>query len=204
MKAATQGTASVLRVGAARAAVFVAVAVPFALAASSPLLAWRDWIYIAAGFAGVAALGLLLVQPLVISDALGLGGMRKRRVHRIVGATLVALVVLHVGGLWITSPPDVVDALLFTSATPFSAWGVIAMWALFAAAGLAIVRRRLRYRTWQRAHLSLVVVIVAATIPHALLIEGTMETVSKVALCALVAAATAWAVWRVMIRRGST
>jgi hypothetical protein len=47
---------------------------------------------------------------------------------------LVVAVVVHVGGLWITSPPDMIDALLLTSPTPFSAFGVIAMWAIFAVA----------------------------------------------------------------------
>ena len=68
-------------------------------------------------------------------------------------AVLVVAVVIHVAALWITSPPDVVDALLFASPTPFSAWGVIAMWAVFAAALLAALRRRLRLRprTWRIA-----------------------------------------------------
>ena len=43
-------------------------------------------------------------------------------------------VIVHVAGLWLTSPPDVIDVLLFRSPTPFSAWGAIAMWAVFAAA----------------------------------------------------------------------
>ena len=36
----------------------------------------------------------------------------------------------------------------------------------------------------------LAIVIVAASVVHGMLIEGTMETVSKAALCALVLAAT--------------
>ncbi|MCR9062034.1 MAG: ferric reductase, partial [Rhodobacteraceae bacterium] len=85
----------------------------------------------------------------------------------------------------------VIDALLFRSPTPFSVWGVIAMWAVFAAALLAAIRRRLqlRPRTWRLAHTSLALVIVAGSVIHALLIEGTMETVTKVALCGLVLAA---------------
>jgi predicted ferric reductase len=86
----------------------------------------------------------------------------------------------------------VVDALLFRSPTPFSAWGVIAMWALAATALLALFRRRLRlrWRRWRIAHTALAVVIVAGSTLHALLIEGTMETVTKSALCGLVVAAT--------------
>ena len=101
-------------------------------------------------------------------------------------------IVLHVAGLWITSAPDVIDALLFNSPTPFSAWGVIAMWALFAAALLALLRQRLRLRPriWRFAHTALAGVVVVGSVVHALLIEGTMETVSKVALCILVLMAT--------------
>jgi len=101
-------------------------------------------------------------------------------------------VVIHVGGLWITSPPDVIDALLFASPTPFSGWGVIAMWAILAAALLVALRRRMRLRprTWRMGHSFLAVVTVVGTVVHAMLIEGTMETVSKAALCALVLVAT--------------
>ena len=98
-------------------------------------------------------------------------------------------VVIHVGGLWITSPPDMIDALLFVSPTPFSPFGVIAMWAIFAVAVLASLRRRLGLRTWRIAHMSLAVIIVAGSVVHSILIEGTMETMSKAAICVLVLAA---------------
>jgi len=173
-------------------ALAVAIALPIAAAAASPLLAWRGPVYIVAGFAGVIALSLMLVQPLLIGEYLPeLTGHRARRVHRWIGGALVAAVVVHVGGLWITSPPDVVDALLFDSPTPFSAWGVIAMWAIFAVALLAAFRRRLRLSpyTWRISHMLLALVIVVGSVVHGILIEGTMETMSKVALCALVVAA---------------
>lgn len=161
-------------------------------AAASPLLAWRQPIYIAAGFAGVVGLALLLVQPLLAGGSLpGLGRRAGRRLHGWIGAALVVAVLIHLGGLWIVSPPDVVDALLFRSPTPFSAWGVIALIAVLAAAGLAALRRRLglRLAVWRLAHMSLAAVIVVGTVVHALLIEGTMGTVSKVVLCGLVVAA---------------
>ncbi|SNT28579.1 ferric reductase-like transmembrane domain-containing protein [Tropicimonas sediminicola] len=170
-----------------------AVAVPIGAAALSPLLAWRSPIYIAAGFAGVIAMAFLLIQPLLAGGFLpGLNTLRSRRLHRLVGGALVATVVIHVAGLWITSPPDVIDALLFRSPTPFSVWGVTAMWAMFAAALLAAFRRRLlRWKTWRFAHAALATVTVLGSVIHAMLIEGTMEWVTKAALCALVLAATA-------------
>src|SRR4249919_591394 len=83
-----------------------AVLVPIAAAATSPLLEWRGPVYIVAGFAGIIALGLVLVQPLLIGGYLpGMSGYRGRRAHYWIGGTLVAALVVHVGGLWITSPP---------------------------------------------------------------------------------------------------
>jgi len=172
----------------------VAVLAPLAIAAASPLLAWRDPVYIAAGFAGIAALALLLLQPLLAGGYLpGLAVRTARRVHRWLGIALVALVVAHVAGLWVTSAPDVIDALLFDSPTPFSSWGVVAMWAVFAAALLALLRRRLRLDpvVWRIGHTALAVVIVVGSIVHALLVEGTMGPVSKAAFCLLVAIAMA-------------
>jgi len=168
-----------------------AVCVPLAAAAMSPLLVWRNAVYILAGFAGIIALGVMLVQPLLIGGYLpGLSGRLRRRVHHWIGGALVVAVVIHVGGLWITSPPDMIDALLFSSPTPFSPFGVIAMWAIFAVALLAAFRRRLRPQTWRTAHMLLAIVIVAGSVLHGMLIEGAMETASKAALCALVLAAT--------------
>jgi hypothetical protein len=174
------------------AALAAVICVPLAAAAASPLLEWRGPVYILGGFAGIIALGILLVQPLLIGGYLpGPSPYRRRRAHLWIGGVLVVAVVVHVVGLWITSPPDMIDALLFTSPTPFSAFGVIAMWAIFAVALLAALRRRLglRPRTWRIAHTLLAVVIVVGSVVHALLIEGAMETVSKAALCALVLAA---------------
>ena len=186
------------------AGVAAAVTVPLAAAATSPLLEWRQPIYIAAGFAGIVSMTLLLLQPLLIGGYLpGLSPLRRRQAHRWVGASLVIAIVVHVAGLWITSPPDAVDALLFRSPTPFSAWGVIAMWAVFVTAVWALLRRRLRIRprTWRIGHVWLAVVIVAGSVVHAILIEGTMETMSKAALCALAIAATLKLVLDLRIRR---
>ncbi len=170
----------------------------------SPLIAWRDGVYVASGFAGMLALALLLFQPLLAGGYLpGLQARRGRRAHRWLGVALVASIVLHVGGLWLTSAPDVIDALLFVSPTPFSAWGVAAMWAAFAAATLAAAKTRMRIppKTWRIGHTALAVVIVVGSVVHALLVEGTMEPLSKAAFCAVVLLAAARMVYdlRVLI-----
>lgn len=174
-------------------ALLAAMIGPVVAAAFSPYLAWRDPVYIAAGFAGIVGMGLMLFQPLTMAGVLpGLSSFWARRLHRWSGVVLLLCVVFHVAGLWITSPPDVVDALLFRSPTPFSLWGVIAMWALCAAGVFALLRSRIRVRwnTVRRWHTALTGVAVAGTVTHALLIEGTMATFSKYALSALLIAAS--------------
>lgn len=176
------------------AALGSALAIPVVVAAMSPLLAWREPIYIIAGFAGVVAMTFLLLQPLLARGYLpGLRLRRSRWVHAVLGGLLVIAVIVHVAGLWLTSPPDVVDVLLLRSPTPFSIWGVAAMWAVFAAALLAASRRRLHMppRIWRRVHTGLAGVIVGGSVVHAMLIEGTMGSMSKAVLCALALAATA-------------
>ena len=171
----------------------LALVVPVAAAAASPLLAWRDPVYIVAGFAGIVAMALLLLQPLLIGGYLpGLSPQRFRLFHLGIGGLLIMALIVHVAGLWITSPPDVVDALLFVSPTPFSVWGVVAMWAVLITALLASLRKVLRMQpnTWRIVHTVLALVIVLGSIVHAMLIVGTMETISKTALCAFVLLAT--------------
>ena len=172
----------------------LAMAVPLAIATTSPWLAGRSAAYIVAGFAGIVALALLLVQPLLAGGYLpGIAPMAARRWHRVVGAGLVACVLVHVCGLYLTSPQDALDALLLVSPTPFSVYGVIGLWSVIATALLVALRPRLPLRavTWRIVHNALAAVVVVSTVIHALMIEGTMGTVSKGALCLAVLVATA-------------
>ncbi len=138
-------------------------------------------------------MAFLLLQPLLAGRYLpGLSAPQARRAHKAIGSLLVSAIVVHLVGLWITSSPDVVDALLFRSPTSFSPWGVVAMWAVFAAALLAIAKRKLGItpRIWRNIHTCFAVVAVVGSVVHAMLIEGTMEFYSKTALCFLVVVAT--------------
>lgn len=176
-----------------------ALIIPLVFAATSPLLAWRDPIYIAAGLAGVAGFALMLFQPLLAAGFLpGFGARIGRKAHRLIGTAIVVLVVLHVLALWVTSPPDVVDVMLLRAPAPFSIWGVVAMWAIFATALLVALRRPLRIapNRWRRGHRVLAGITVVGSAVHALLIEGTMESVGKAALCFLILLATAVALRR--------
>lgn len=142
------------------------------------------------------------MQPILAAGYIpGLAVHRQRRVHRWIGTLLVLAIALHVLGLWMTSPPDVIDALLFRSPTPFSAWGVIAMWALLASALLALFRRSIGVRRWRLSHRTLALVIVVGSAVHAVLIEGTMETISKLAICALALVALLHVLIRLRVQR---
>lgn len=178
-------------------ALFIILAFPIIAAAFSPQLQWRDAVYIVAGFAGIIALCLLLVQPLLIGGYLpALSPLGERRAHRWVGGSLVGAVIIHVAALWITSPPDVIDALMLASPTPFSIWGVLAMWAVFATAILAALRKRMRMKpkVWRIGHKTLALVIILGSVVHAVLIEGTMEMITKYALCVLVVVFGLWVI----------
>lgn len=172
------------------AAVMIA---PVVIAAFSPYLESRSVSYVVGGFAGIVGLSLLFLQPLLPAGYLaGLKGPAGRRWHRWVGLATVLAVALHVGGLYVTSPPDTIDALLLVSPTPFSVYGVMAMWGVVATAILVLSRRwlGLRYSVWRLIHNGLAAIVVVATVIHALQIEGAMEPGSKWMLCIAVVAAT--------------
>lgn len=181
-------------------AVALIVTVPVIAAAFSPLLAWRSPVYIGAGLAGIIALALMFLQPVLIgfNGTLGLVRARAGTLHRMTGIGIVVAVFVHVAGLWVTSPPDVIDVLLFRSPTPFGVWGALALWVILGAALVALARRRLRWspKRWRYTHAALAILAVVASILHTLLIEGTMETVSKVLLCGALLVASGAAAWR--------
>lgn len=74
----------------------LAVAIPLIAAAQSPLLQWRDPVYIVAGFSGIIGLALLLIQAVLIAGLLP--GVPGRRLHLWTGVGLIVAVVVHVAG----------------------------------------------------------------------------------------------------------
>jgi len=191
-----------MRTGFIWAALILMIAVPIGLALSSPLLAWRDPVYRIAGAAGVFALSILLIQPLLAAHTLPLiKPTVGRHLHRWFGAALTGAIVAHVAGLWMTSPPDVIDALLFASPTPFAVWGVVAMWAVVIAGLLAVLRKHIpaHPKYWRLMHSTCVVFAVVGSVVHALLIEGTMEPVSKAVLCGGVIVSLTYALRRMRL-----
>jgi hypothetical protein len=185
-------------------AVALVLLVPLVVAAQSPYLAYRDPTYIVAGFVGILSLILFLLQPLLAGGHIpGLRPRTSRIRHRAIGSVITLAVVAHVGGLYLTSPPDTLDALLLVSPTPFSFYGVVALWGMIITAILVLMRRRLPFRFlhWVVLHNVLAVLIVISTVVHALLIEGTMGTASIWVTCLTVMAATLWVVWDMRVMR---
>jgi predicted ferric reductase len=192
--------AAVLAWGSAIAVMIV----PVAAAAFSPYLLSRNMPYIVGGFAGVIGLSLLFLQPLLPAGYLaGSESPAGRRWHRWLGVAIVLAVVLHVGGLYLASPPDTIDALLLVSPTPFSVYGVTAMWGVVATTILVLFRRRLRLRhsVWRLIHNGLAAIVVVPTVLHALQIEGAMEPVTKGILCMAVLAGTGVALLDLRVMR---
>ena len=174
-------------------ALAAATLIPLAVAAANPLQSTRNPAYVIASLTGAAALSILLIQPLLATAALpGLTRPAGRKWHQITGIALTLAVALHVAGLYVTSPDDTTDALLLAAPTPFSLYGVTALWTLAATTLLVSVRKQLPLRPtpWRIAHNALALVVVATTIAHALLIEGTMGPTSKLLLCLGVLAIT--------------
>lgn len=181
-----------------------AMTVPVLIASASPYLAYRNFTYILGGFAGIVALALLVIQPLLAAGYLpGPGIAKERRWHRWVGTAIVMCVALHVAGLFITSPVDTLDALLLAAPTPFSVYGVTAMWGIVATAILVVARSRLSisHQTWCLIHNGLALAVVVASVIHALQIEGAMEYLSKWAVCLVALATTAITLFEVRVIR---
>jgi predicted ferric reductase len=180
--------------------VMACVLVPVGIAAANPLQANRDALWIVGGMAGIAALALLLVQPLLAAGYLpGPSLTAGRRWHRWLGTMIVVTVGLHIIGLYLSSPEDITDTLLLVAPTPFSVYGVIGLCGVVLTAVLVAVRSRsgLRYTSWRIVHNALALVVVVSSIVHALLIEGAMGSVSKLILCALIFAVTVIVLFRI-------
>ncbi|KPA22460.1 hypothetical protein shim_07430 [Shimia sp. SK013] len=182
----------------------LALATPLIVASFNPYLAYRNPAYIAAGFAGILALLLLILQPLLAGGLLPNVPPRTARLwHRATGSLIIVAVVVHVAGLFVTSPPDTLDALLLVSPTPFSLYGVVALWGVILTGLLVTLRRKLplRYLPWAILHNTLAFLIVMATVVHALLIDGTMGPLTKWLACLVVVLLTTWVLYDIRIRR---
>lgn len=169
------------------------ILIPLAIAVINPLQTSRNFAYIIGGLAGICALCILLVQPLLAAGYLTHTRLTdSRRWHRRLGTSLIFLVALHVVGLYLTSPDDMSDALILVAPTLFSLYGVIGLWALALTALLVTLRKRLPFTDmiWKTMHNLLAVVVVISSVIHAVMIDGAMGVLSKQLLCICIVIAT--------------
>lgn len=169
------------------------VAGPVAVAATSPLLSGREAVYIVGGMSGVIALALLLLQPILASGYLpSISSVKSKTWHRRIGFLLFLAIALHIVGLYLTSPDDLIDALLLISPTPFSLYGVVGMWAIIVTTLLVALRSNLSWHhtLWKLVHNVLGCIVVVASVTHAMMIDGAMGYRSKLILCISIIALT--------------
>lgn len=177
---------------------------PVLVAAFNPLQLSRNPAYIIGSMSGIVALALLLVLPLLVAGYLpGTHPAHERRWHRWLGCTLVFAIFLHIGGLYVTSPDDMTDALLLAAPTPFSVYGVMGLWAMVLTAFLVAARKRigLSQLWWAVIHNCIAIIVVIASVVHTLMIEGTMGNISKIILCVCILAVTITAIFHLRVVR---
>ncbi len=165
--------------------------VPIVLAVMSPLHQGRSAPYVVGALAGVVLLSLLLTQPLLaIGFNLNTSLACARKWHQWLGGAIVVLIALHIGGLYLASPMDMLDALTLAAPTPFSLYGVIGLWASVLIVFSLLIRKRTKPMRWNTIHNVLALLVVVPGVVHALLIEGSMEVRTKWILCIVIVLAS--------------
>lgn len=151
--------------------------VPVVVALAHPHLANAPAARLVATATGVLALGLLVVTAV-------LPGLRQRlvkaaglmRLHRVVALAVVALVLAHIGALFVYSPSDTLWAIS-PSAPTYSRLGVVATLCLALTVVLALGWRRLGLGRpeWRALHLSLAVAVLITAFAHAIMVQGALD-----------------------------
>lgn len=150
--------------------------VPVAVALASPHLADAPPARLVATATGVLALGLLVFQVVLPGRPRRLVRAGLMRLHRVVGLAVVALVLAHVGALFVYSPSDTLFALS-PGAPTYSRLGVVATFCLALTVALALGWRRLGLGRpeWRALHLSLAVAILITAFAHAVMVQGALD-----------------------------
>ncbi|MDP1849303.1 MAG: hypothetical protein Q8K79_16045 [Solirubrobacteraceae bacterium] len=160
-------------------AAVVAVAVPLTLAVTDRHLAGASAALVVATATGTLAASALAVQPLLA---------RRRRItrHQILGSIVLALVLVHVGALFVESPEDAWFALSPDGPTR-ARMALFATLALFGVVALGALRTRLPISAaaWRLLHAYLAVVVITLGIGHAVLTDGALDDAGTAVLLLL-------------------
>ena len=159
--------------------------VPAAIALTDAHLAAGPTALVVSTLAATLAVSALAVQPFLVA----LGGQLLRW-HRVLGTVTFALVLAHVGGLFVVSAEDTLFALSPDGPTR-------ARMALMATIALAVVvvlgagraRLPLSTTTWRVLHAFFAVLVVVLGVGHAVLTDGALDGVGTPVLLVLGAAA---------------
>ena len=161
--------------------------VPSAIALTDAHLAAGPTALVVSTLAATLAVSALALQPFLAAF-----GGRRVRWHRLLGTVTFALVLAHVGGLYVLSAEDTLFALSPDGPTR-------ARMALMATIALAVVvvlgagRARLPVSTttWRVLHAFFATLVVVLGVGHAVLTDGALDGVGTPVLLALGVAALA-------------
>ncbi|MEA2179212.1 MAG: hypothetical protein QOG77_2509 [Solirubrobacteraceae bacterium] len=163
------------------AAALAVVAVPLVLALTDRHLSGASTALVVSTATGAIAAAVLALQPLL---AVG----RRISRHQLVGAIALALVLVHVGALFVESPSDAWFAMSPDGPTR-ARMALIATVALILGATLGVLRFRLHWHptTWRVLHGYLAAVVIALGLGHALLTDGALDGAGTAVLIGLLA-----------------
>ena len=160
--------------------------VPAAIALTDAHLAAGPAALVVSTLAATLAVSALALQPFLAA----LGG-RRLRWHRVLGTVTFALVLAHVGGLYVVSAEDTRFALSPDGPTR-ARRAVMATIALAVVVVLGAGRARLPVSTttWRVLHAFFAALVVILGVGHAVLTDGALDGVGTPVLLALGAAAS--------------
>ena len=163
------------------AAAIALVAVPVVLALTDRHLSGASVALVVSTATAALAVSVLALQPL-------LAGTGRLTRHRLLGATALALVLVHVGALFVESPSDALFAMSPDGPTR-ARMALFATIALLAVVALGALKPRLPLATstWRILHAYLAVVVIALGMGHALLTDGALDGAGTPVLLALAA-----------------
>ena len=150
-------------------AAVVLVPLPAIVALTDPHLDAAPIALVVSTAAAALAVSALAVQPL-------LAGSGRLRWHRVLGAVALALVLLHLGGLFVVGAEDTLFALSLDGPTR-GRMATLATVALIAVVALGAARGRLPMSgtTWRILHAFLALLVVGLGFGHAVLTDGALD-----------------------------
>jgi predicted ferric reductase len=158
-----------------------ACAVPLVLALTDAHLAGASAALTLSTAAAAIAIPVIAVQPL-------LAGRGRISTHRLIGALALALVLVHIGALFVESADDTLFAMSPDGPTR-ARMALMATVALLVVVALGAGRRRLPLSgtAWRILHAYFALLVIVLGFGHALLTDGALDGAGTVALLAFAA-----------------